>query len=96
LAKRTGERLGQCGLCRRALIRPVQTVRAQDRLYHLTCWRETTPTGPTRPRPLAIRETMAQLDPLEPLTRDQTLAVLLTLPMTPWVRRRLEQAQKST
>lgn len=96
MAKR--ESLGTCPGCRRQLWRPVQTVRAQDRLYHLHCWREMRPEK-TRPMPVSLRQALARLDlgcdlPRHPLPRAATLAALLVLPMDGWVRRRLEQAQK--
>jgi hypothetical protein len=98
MAKRKS--LGTCPRCRRQLWRPVQTVRAKDRVYHLACWRETKPPVP-RPEPVTLSDALARLDPgrvlpEHPLPRAETLAILLEMPMAQWVRRRLEQAQKST
>jgi len=75
-------------------------VRAQDRLYHLACWRETKPPAP-RSEPVTLSDALTRLDPgrvlpKHPLPRAETLAILLAMPMDQWVRRRLEQAQKRT
>ena len=78
MTKTRGERIGRCGLCRRVLIRPVQTVRAQAQLYHLACWRERTP--PKRPAPRLAALLDALYRPARPLTRAQIGAVFLTIP----------------
>ena len=78
MAQRAGERLGRCGVCRRVLIRPVPTVRAQAQLYHLTCWRERTPPKRAPVRLAALLDALYR--PERPLTRAQLSAVFLTLP----------------